>query len=177
MICSFRWLLRFNHFTKIWAIYQSFLNGGENIEMTNIWIGSYKNIGTNVYSGVEINGSENISIANAYIRGYGGHGVHLHSGNDIYMYNFMIGRNGKDSLGSSGCDYDGIRVENSVNSVVLRGGTSGNLYKGTTNHQQGFGLSVVPNNNVFVKGVDLHNNCTASISGTPNFKQFNPGLL
>ncbi|VAW39670.1 hypothetical protein MNBD_GAMMA01-1613 [hydrothermal vent metagenome] len=154
------------------------LNAGKNIELTNLWISVPENLGTIAYPGIKINGADNVDIANAYLAGNKGHGLHIISGDGFYAYNFMIGFNSQFYDTNNTCsisNYDGIRVELNTSNVVLRGGTSGGLFSGWSPNPQRRGITIKSSSDVFIKGVDLHDNCWSPAWGNPALKQMNPG--
>ncbi len=154
-----------------------FIDAGDDIQLTNLWIGAQVNNDSSVtYSGIRIRNADDTSIGNAYIRGYDGNGLHLESGDGHYAYNFMIGFNGDYATHQENCsNKDGIRAETPTTNVVLRGGISGQLFKSNgTPHKQRRGVTI-RSNDAFIKGVDLSDNCLSPSWGTPLVEQYNPG--
>ncbi|MEZ5472850.1 MAG: right-handed parallel beta-helix repeat-containing protein [Marinicella sp.] len=153
------------------------LNGGSNIEFSNVWIAAQDNISTTTSfakSGIRIDNVNGLTIENAYIRYYGGNGLNIINGSNINVHNSMIGFNGLYS-NDSDCTYDGVRLYSGASNVLIKGSTIGELFSAPLINKQKRGVYNGATSGIHIEGSSFIGNCILNQGSIPQTQQYNPG--
>jgi len=139
------------------------IEAGNDVFMTNTWIGQNKNasgfvIGPGFTGGV--------LLTDLRIRGSGGHGLHVLGGSNIYILNPLIGTNGTNRklVPRGSTDACGILIERGVRNLRVTGGGVCPMYESGPNALQHYGVRYLGDaaqaaaDSVRISGVDTAGN-------------------
>jgi hypothetical protein len=139
------------------------MEAGNDVFMTNTWIGQNKNA-SGVVVGPEFTGG--LLMTNVRVRGAGGHGMHIRGGRNIYINNPFIGACGtnRDLVPPSSKEAAGLLIEAGVTQLRVTGGGVGGMFEQGARSRQHYGIRYrgtdqqAAKDSVRISGVDTGGN-------------------
>ncbi|OAM88565.1 glycoside hydrolase family 55 protein [Termitidicoccus mucosus] len=139
------------------------MEAGNDVFMTNTWIGQNKNA-SGIVVGPEFTGG--LLMTNVRVRGAGGHGMHIQGGRNIYINNPLIGACGtnRDLVPPSSKEAAGILIEAGVTQLRVTGGGVGGMFEQGGRSRQHYGIRYqgtdkqAAKDSVRISGVDTDGN-------------------